>query len=98
MASSSTLNLSRFSRRPTSSELPRFSFSRSLSADSRPLKHESYPTFAAVFSCRRGLCSKAVLSDEKKYFKVGAESTGPIPSDRLLDVIETAAKTGAQVS
>lgn len=100
MASSSTLNLSRFSRRPTSvlpSELPRFSFSRNLSANSRPLKHESYPTFAAAFSCRRGLCTKAVLSEEKQYFKVGAESTGPIPADQLLDVIETAAKTGAQV-
>ncbi|KAH6756940.1 myo-inositol monophosphatase like 1 [Perilla frutescens var. hirtella] len=103
IASSSTFTLSRFSRKPTSilpSEIPRFSFSRSLTANSRPLKHEFHRTLPPAFSCGRGLCARAVLSDvseEKQYFKVGAESTGSIPSDRLLDVIETAAKTGAQV-
>ncbi|XP_057812110.1 phosphatase IMPL1, chloroplastic [Salvia miltiorrhiza] len=103
IASSSTLNLTRLSRKPISilpSELPTFSFARSSTANPRPLKHEFYPTLPSAFSCRRGLCTKAVLSDvseEKQYFKVGAESTGPIPSDRLLAVIEIAAKTGAQV-
>lgn len=50
---------------------------------------------------RKALSTKAVLSEvpnQNQYFKVGAESTGPVPSDQLLDVIETAAKTGAQVS
>ncbi|XP_068657281.1 phosphatase IMPL1, chloroplastic [Aristolochia californica] len=39
---------------------------------------------------------KAVLS-EKIYPKIGAESTGPLPVDELLGVVETAAKTGAEV-
>lgn len=50
---------------------------------------------------RKALSTKAVLSEvpnQNQYFKVGAESTGPVPSDQLLDVIESAAKTGAQVS
>lgn len=103
IASSSTLNLSRISCKPTSifpSEPPTLSFTRSLNANSRPLKHEFYRTLPPAFSCRRGYCAKAVLSDvseERQYFKVGAASTGSIPSGRLLDVIETAAKTGAQV-
>ncbi|KAF3450035.1 hypothetical protein FNV43_RR06114 [Rhamnella rubrinervis] len=42
------------------------------------------------------LCTKAVIS-EKQYTKMGAESTGPIPPSRLIQVVETAANTGAQV-
>lgn len=48
----------------------------------------------------RTLCTKAVLSEipnQKKYSKVAAESTGPISSNQLLGVVETAAKTGAEV-
>ncbi|GMP23920.1 hypothetical protein CsSME_00001359 [Camellia sinensis var. sinensis] len=48
----------------------------------------------------RTLCTEAVLSEipnQKKYSKVAAESTGPISSNQLLGVVETAAKTGAEV-
>ncbi|KAL1538453.1 Phosphatase impl1, chloroplastic [Salvia divinorum] len=101
IASSSTLNLTRLSRKSISilpAKLPGFSFSWSSIANPRPLKH--IRTLPPASSCRRGLCTRAVVSDvseEKQYFKVAAESTGPISSDRLLEVIEIAAKTGAQV-
>lgn len=101
--SSSTLKPSRFSRKPTSIfpfGRPRFSFPRSLPASSQPLKCRFCGTLPSTFSCRRAFSTNAVLSEspnQKHYLKVGAESTGPIPSDQLLDVIETAATTGAQV-
>ncbi|GKD41608.1 phosphatase IMPL1, chloroplastic [Tanacetum coccineum] len=38
---------------------------------------------------------KAVLSQQ--YSKIGAQTIGPIPSDQLLQSVEIAAKTGAQV-
>ncbi|XP_043690074.1 phosphatase IMPL1, chloroplastic [Telopea speciosissima] len=56
-------------------------------------------SFISTIPARR-LCSKAVLSEipnEKRYPKVGAESTGPIPSNVLLGAVENAAKTGAEV-
>lgn len=49
---------------------------------------------------RRGLSTKAVLSEisnQKQFFKIGADSTGPVPPDQLLRVVEAAAKTGAEV-
>ncbi|CAI9090502.1 OLC1v1025284C1 [Oldenlandia corymbosa var. corymbosa] len=51
---------------------------------------------------RRLLCTKSVLSEvnnpsRKQYSRVGAESTGPISSKQLLQVVQTAAETGAQV-
>lgn len=49
---------------------------------------------------RRKLCTKAVLSEipnQKQYPKMGAKSTGPIPPSHLIQVVETAAKTGAKV-
>ncbi|KAG6398157.1 hypothetical protein SASPL_139612 [Salvia splendens] len=101
IASSSTLNLTRLSRKSISilpAKLPGFSFPWSSSANPRPLKH--IRTLPPAFSCRRRLSTRAVVSDvyeEKQYFKVAAESTGPVSSDRLLEVIEIAAKTGAQV-
>ncbi|KAL6561861.1 Phosphatase impl1, chloroplastic [Orobanche gracilis] len=79
-----------FYRKHTSTpsiKLPRFSFMRRSSANSQPLEHGFFTT-------------KSVLSkipNKNQYFKVGAESTGSIPSNQLLGVIETAAKTGAQV-
>ncbi|KAH8492633.1 hypothetical protein H0E87_022010 [Populus deltoides] len=48
----------------------------------------------------RNVCTKAALSEitnERKYPKVGAPSTGPISSNQLIQVVETAAKTGAEV-
>ncbi|KAL0398135.1 UNVERIFIED_CONTAM: Phosphatase IMPL1, chloroplastic [Sesamum radiatum] len=103
--SSSTLNPSRFSPKPTSIlpfERPRLSFLTSLPANSLPLKCGFCRTrpSPSTFRCGKAFSTKAVLSEtpnQRRYFKVGAESTGPIPSDQLLDVIETAAKTGAQV-
>ncbi|XP_011000209.1 PREDICTED: LOW QUALITY PROTEIN: phosphatase IMPL1, chloroplastic [Populus euphratica] len=44
----------------------------------------------------RNVCIKAALS-EMKYPKVAASSTGPIPPSQLIQVVETAAKTGAEV-
>ncbi|XAR56168.1 Inositol-phosphate phosphatase [Bertholletia excelsa] len=49
---------------------------------------------------RTSLCTKAVLSgfpNQKQYAKVAAESTGPVSTNQLLQVVETAAKTGAKV-
>lgn len=49
---------------------------------------------------RRKLCIEAVLSEipnQKQYPKIGAQSTGPIPRSHLIQVVETAAKTGAEV-
>lgn len=37
------------------------------------------------------------MSSDTSYPKVGATSTGPIPGIQLAEVVETAAKTGAQV-
>ncbi|XP_024448513.1 phosphatase IMPL1, chloroplastic isoform X2 [Populus trichocarpa] len=48
----------------------------------------------------RNVCTKAALSEitnERKYPKVGAPSTGPISANQLIQVVETAAKTGAEV-
>lgn len=52
-------------------------------------------------SVRRGkFFPKAVLSETPgrgQFPKVGAQSTGPIPLTQLIQVVETAAKSGAQV-
>ncbi|MCD7448348.1 hypothetical protein HAX54_040794, partial [Datura stramonium] len=37
------------------------------------------------------------LGNKKEYSKIGADSTGSIPSSELLQVVEAAARTGAQV-
>lgn len=61
----------------------------------------SPPFFNSVPSRTSLFCTKAVLSPEipsqNNYSKVAAESTGPIPSNQLLQVVEIAAKTGAEV-
>lgn len=47
-----------------------------------------------------GLQARAVLSElpnERRYPKVAAESTGPVPAAELLQVVEAAAKAGAEV-
>ncbi|GFQ04830.1 phosphatase impl1 chloroplastic [Phtheirospermum japonicum] len=101
IVSSSPLSPSLFSRKPTSIpsfQPPRFSFPRIFFANSQFLKDG---VFGSLPSCRKALFStRAVLSEvpnQNRYFKIGAESTGPIPADQLLGVIENAAKTGAQV-
>ncbi|PWA89127.1 myo-inositol monophosphatase like 1 [Artemisia annua] len=40
---------------------------------------------------------KAVLSDQQQYSKVGAQTVGSVPSDQLLQGVQLAANTGAQV-
>lgn len=60
------------------------------------------PFFNSSTPSSSSSCTKAVLSPEipnqkKNYSKVAAESTGPIPSNQLLLVVETAATTGAEV-
>ncbi|KAF7121163.1 hypothetical protein RHSIM_Rhsim13G0131200 [Rhododendron simsii] len=60
------------------------------------------PFFNSSTPSSSSSCTKAVLSPEipnqkKNYSKVAAESTGPIPFNQLLPVVETAATTGAQV-
>ncbi|XP_044496837.1 phosphatase IMPL1, chloroplastic-like isoform X1 [Mangifera indica] len=48
----------------------------------------------------RKVSTTAVLSEtsyQKDYPKIGAKSTGPIPPSQLIQVVETAAKTGSEV-
>ncbi|KAL5538910.1 hypothetical protein UlMin_045773, partial [Ulmus minor] len=48
----------------------------------------------------RILCTKAVISEipnQKYYPKIASQSTGPIPASQLIEVVEKAAKTGAEV-
>ncbi|XP_073130677.1 phosphatase IMPL1, chloroplastic isoform X2 [Henckelia pumila] len=81
LSSSFALNLSRFSHKPTS----RFSLPVSI---------------RALSLSQRVFCTKAVLSklpNQKSFRKVGAESTGSVPFDQLLHVVQTSAETGAQV-
>ncbi|KAI3436907.1 Inositol-1-monophosphatase [Psidium guajava] len=54
-----------------------------------------FPSFNA--NQGRTLRVRAVVSSGTSYTKVGATSTGPIPPAQLIEVVETAAKTGAQV-
>ncbi|GAB2298203.1 Phosphatase impl1, chloroplastic [Dionaea muscipula] len=50
----------------------------------------------AMPSATPSLCTKAVLS-QTQFCRIGAQSTGPIPADQLIEVVERAAKTGAEV-
>ncbi|GER33176.1 inositol monophosphatase family protein [Striga asiatica] len=101
VSSSSSHIPSLFSPKPTSissAGLRIFKFPATLSANSRSPKH-GFCTMSPSFRMS-SFSSKAVaseISNQKQYSKVGAKSTGPIPSDQLLGVIQTAAKTGAQV-
>ncbi|KAJ9707957.1 hypothetical protein PVL29_000156 [Vitis rotundifolia] len=69
--------------------------------------HPIPPTFALNSQRIRGFsiptktfCTKAVLSESpnpKRYPKMGSDSVGPIPPSQLIQVVEHAANTGAQV-
>ncbi|CAH9086890.1 unnamed protein product [Cuscuta europaea] len=51
-------------------------------------------------SFRRTNCSRAVMSEvgmKKEHLRVGADSSGPIPPHQLLQVVQAAAMTGAEV-
>lgn len=69
---------------------PTFSLLRNLQPLSRAVSSNPLPTKMAPFSIR------AVLADTQ-HPKVGAQSTGPIPPKQLIEVVEKAAKTGAEV-
>ncbi|XP_060192137.1 phosphatase IMPL1, chloroplastic-like [Lycium barbarum] len=71
------------------------SFPRSCST-----KHGFCTSFSTRAKTNGAFCTKATLSElgnKKVYSKIGADSTGSIPSSELLQVVEVAAKTGAQV-
>ncbi|KAH7654492.1 myo-inositol-1(or 4)-monophosphatase protein [Dioscorea alata] len=55
------------------------------------------PSFAGIMGSTRVRAALSDFATEKQYPKVGAQSTGLIPPDHLLQVVETAAKTGAEV-
>ncbi|CAA2934398.1 phosphatase IMPL1, chloroplastic [Olea europaea subsp. europaea] len=82
---------------------PKVSLPMSSNASSRPCIGSNSGfcrTLPFTFRASRTLCTKAVLSEvpnQSPFSKVGAESTGPIPSEQLLQVAATAAETGAQV-
>nr|GMD11698.1 phosphatase IMPL1, chloroplastic [Ipomoea batatas] len=67
-----------------------------LNANLQPLRYG----FERVLSLRRSICAKAVMSEvesKKEYLRIGADSTGSIPADQLLEIVQAAAKTGAEV-
>ncbi|CAK9187148.1 unnamed protein product [Ilex paraguariensis] len=77
---------------------PKQSIPKGFSSNSQPLRgfqNGFCRTLSFSIKPTRTLCTKAVLS-ERQFSRVGAESTGPIPSSQLLEVVETAAKTGAK--
>ncbi|PRQ30008.1 putative inositol-phosphate phosphatase [Rosa chinensis] len=90
----------RFSQKPRSI-LPPSLPSHSISLNSRQQLQHGSQRFGLSFSKpTRTLCTKAVLSEipnQKQYVKVGAQSVGPIPASQLIEVVEKAAKTGAEV-
>ncbi|XP_027183850.1 uncharacterized protein LOC113782139 [Coffea eugenioides] len=104
---SPTLTPSKFCQKHTSilpRNYPKVSYFRSSNANLDSFRgcrdgFCSIPSFKAMPT--RRLCSKASVfsevSNQKQFFKVGAESTGPIPSKQLLQVVQTAAETGAKV-
>ncbi|PIA63966.1 hypothetical protein AQUCO_00201348v1 [Aquilegia coerulea] len=60
-----------------------------------------FTTTTTTTSSSTKFCTKSVLSEtqyeKKPYSKIGANSIGPIPPEQLLNVVEIAAKTGAEV-
>ncbi|EXC24757.1 Phosphatase IMPL1 [Morus notabilis] len=81
------------SHNQTNSSLP-------LSSTTKQFRHGFQRILHFDAKSTRSLCTKAVISEipnQRYYPKVGAHSTGPIPASQLLQVVETAAKTGAQV-
>ncbi|KAJ0975840.1 hypothetical protein J5N97_017805 [Dioscorea zingiberensis] len=55
------------------------------------------PSLAGMLGRSRTRAALSEFPTEKQYPKVGAQSTGSIPAAELLQVVETAAKTGAEV-
>lgn len=73
-------------------------------SDPRISNSMHFPSYSSrILSLTRsikGFCCKAVISElpnEKRFPKIGAGSSGPVPAKRLIEVVETAAKTGAEV-
>lgn len=68
-------------------------------AFTRSLVSFTIPTSFSGNSLSRNVSfiTKAVLSEQTQFPKVAAKSTGPIPPAHLIQVVETAASTGAEV-
>ncbi|XP_052191162.1 phosphatase IMPL1, chloroplastic [Diospyros lotus] len=78
---------------------PKFSISPNCPFPRLPRGFE-HGFFNAVPSRTASLCTKAVSSEvstQKQYPKVASESTGIVPASQLLQAVEAAAKTGAEV-
>ncbi|KAK9937130.1 hypothetical protein M0R45_013941 [Rubus argutus] len=90
----------RFSQTPRSILPPNLP-SHYLSLHSRQQLQLGFQRFGlSIPKPTRPLCTKAVLSEipnPKQYVKVGAQSIGHIPASQLVEVVEKAAKTGAEV-
>lgn len=90
----------RFSQTPRSI-LPPNPPSHSLSLNSRQQLQHGFQRFGlSIPKPTRPLCTKSVLSEipnPKQYVKVGAQSIGHIPASQLIEVVEKAAETGAEV-
>ncbi|KAI3664887.1 hypothetical protein L6452_43498 [Arctium lappa] len=107
-SSSSTICSSRFNQIPNSIHAfihPVKPYNLT-SNSQNPKRCSSIPTNLACLCSKSKLSchsttTKAVISEipyqNQKYSKIGALSVGPIPSAKLLESVEIAAKTGAQV-
>ncbi|MCD9644974.1 Phosphatase impl1, chloroplastic, partial [Datura stramonium] len=74
--------------------LPKLAFSKSCSTHSKFFQHGFCTSFSTGAKISAALSE---VGNKKEYSKIGADSTGSIPSSELLQVVEAAARTGAQV-
>lgn len=78
----------------------KLAYPKSCSTNSQLFQHGFCTSLSSGAKTSGGFCTKAALSEvgnKKEYSKIGADSTGSISSSELLQVVEAAAKTGAQV-
>lgn len=91
---SMTMRVSHLSR----SSLPLTNPFSSRAVVTRDSRHGLLCSTISSNSSTTRLRTKAVLSDQKQHFpRIGAKTTGPISPAQLLQVVEAAAKTGAEV-
>ncbi|KAA8544786.1 hypothetical protein F0562_019510 [Nyssa sinensis] len=96
------LRISQIARPILSFNFPKLFLPSSFSINSQPLRglQHGFCRNLSNSTPSKPQFIKSVLSEipnQKQYSKVAAESTGPIPSIQLLQVVETAANTGARV-
>ncbi|MED6186699.1 Phosphatase impl1, chloroplastic [Stylosanthes scabra] len=81
---------------PVLSVVPRHKFSPTFPQSIKRLSHfGNRPNLNHCLKTRTQPCMNSVISN--KFPAVGARSTGTIASDHLIEVVKTAAQTGAQV-